>query len=479
MKFKKALALSIAATMGLSLVACGSTPAATTAAPAATDAPAADTTAAAPAEDTTAAAPAEDNGEGKVLNIYAWNEEFQSRLKDHYPGYEAIDGVTGKIGDVTVNWVITPNADNAYQDNLDAALLAQDGAEQDKKVDLFLVEADYALKYVNTPYTVAVKDLGITDAELANQYQYTKDIVTDSDGVLKGVSWQGCPGVMIYNRKIAQDVFGSDDPAVIQPLVSDWTKFREAASQLKAKGYYATATVNDTFRVFSNNVTTKWVDDETKTLNIDQSILDWVAMSKEMVDAGETTTFGQWGDEWSKGFYEGQGLDTFAYFGPAWLIDFCMQADDEASIAAQGGWAATEGPMGFYWGGTWICAAAGTDNASLVADIMRKMTMDEATMVDIVKADNDFVNNKPAMEAMAQDTSYGSKVLGGQNALAMFCAGADKIDLSHNSNYDQGCVEAMQEVMKSYFDGNSSYDEAIAAFYEAIQTKYPAVNIPQ
>ena len=24
--------------------------------------------------------------EGKVLNIYCWNEEFKSRLTDHYPG---------------------------------------------------------------------------------------------------------------------------------------------------------------------------------------------------------------------------------------------------------------------------------------------------------------------------------------------------------------------------------------------------------
>ena len=49
----------------------------------------------------------------------------------------------------------------------------------------------------------AVKDLGITDADLANQYQYTKDVVTDSNGNLKGVSWQGCPGVLIYNREAA------------------------------------------------------------------------------------------------------------------------------------------------------------------------------------------------------------------------------------------------------------------------------------
>ena len=98
-----------------------------------------------------AAAPATESGsdaaetdttgdEGKVLNIYCWNEEFKSRLTDHYPGYEEVDATSGKIGDVTVKWNITPNDDNAYQNNLDATLLKQESAAADDKIDLFLVE---------------------------------------------------------------------------------------------------------------------------------------------------------------------------------------------------------------------------------------------------------------------------------------------------------------------------------------------------
>ena len=51
---------------------------------------------------------------------------------------------------------------------------------------------------------MSVADLGITDDEIADQYQYTKDVMTDSDGNLKGLSWQGCPGTMIYRRDIAK-----------------------------------------------------------------------------------------------------------------------------------------------------------------------------------------------------------------------------------------------------------------------------------
>lgn len=419
-----------------------------------------------PADDTAAA------DEGTVLNIQCWNEEFKSRLTDHYPGYEEVDGTTGKIGDVTVKWTITPSDDNAYQNNLDEMLLKQADAAADDKVDLFLVEADYALKYVDTEYAMNVADLGVTEDDVKDQYQYTKDVVTDSNGNLKGVSWQGCPGVLIYNREAAKEVLGSDDPATVQESVKDWDTFLATAKTMADAGYKMTSTVNDAYRVFSNNVTSKWVVDG--KINIDPNVKAWADMSKEMVDANETGTAELWSDDWSKGFYpEGK---TFCYFGPAWFVDFSMAADTDGSIANQGGWGATEGPQGFYWGGTWICAATGTDNPTLVGDIMKQMTCNTDVMTEIVKADNDFVNNVPAMTQMAADTSYSSAVLGGQNPLAMYCAGAENIDLSNMSIYDQGCNEEFQNAMKNYFEGNMSYDEAVDMFNKAVVEKYPELT---
>ena len=144
------------------------------------------------ASDATAESQVDDAAdEGKVLNIYCWNEEFKSRITAHYPGYEEVDATHGKIGDVDVVWNITPNDDNAYQNNLDQTLQNQESAAADDKIDIFLVEADYALKYVDTDYTLPITDLGISEEDLSKQYQYTKDIVTDSNGTLKGVSWQG------------------------------------------------------------------------------------------------------------------------------------------------------------------------------------------------------------------------------------------------------------------------------------------------
>ena len=171
---KKLLSVVLSTAMVASLlVGCGSkteeAPAATDAATdEATDAATDEATDAATDEATDAATDEEADVElpedtGKVLNIYCWNDEFANRLKDHYPGYEANDPddalAGGKIGDVEVKFTSTPSTDNAYQNNLDATLPGNADAAADDKVDMFLVEADYALKYVNTDLCMSVADL--------------------------------------------------------------------------------------------------------------------------------------------------------------------------------------------------------------------------------------------------------------------------------------------------------------------------------
>ena len=409
--------------------------------------------------------------EGSVLNVEVWNEEFKSRITDHYPGYEEVDATTGKIGDVTVNWIITPSDDNAYQNNLDSVLPGNVDAAADEKVDIFLVEADYALKYVDADANVAMplEDLGITADDLGKQYEYTKDIVTDANGVLRGSSWQACSAGLIYNREIAKEVLGTDDPAEVQEAVKDWATYNETAAKMAEAGYKMAATVNDTYRVYSNNVSGPWVQDGKVVL--DDNIKAWVDDSKAAVDAGQTTTAELWSDDWAKGFFpDGK---VFCYFGPAWFFNFCLHADEEGSVAHDGGWGLVTGPQSFYWGGTWICAAQGTDNPELVKDIILTMTTDNDVMKEIAQADADCVNNKEVLAELAADDSGNLALLGGQNPYEMLAAGAENVDMSNISPYDQGCNEEFQGAMKNYFDGNADYDAALAQFNSAIVEKYP------
>ena len=470
---KRTLSLILATAMVAgSLVGCGT--AASSSAPA--EEPAKEAEAEAPAAEAEAA-PAADGA--SIVNIYCWNNEFPNRMMDHYPGFEANDPADstkgGKIGDKVINFIVTDNKDNMYQNKLDEALAAQATAADKDKVDIFLIEADYAMKYTDPAVNVAMPldELGITDADLSKQFQYTKDVVTDADGKIRGSSWQACSGGLIFNREIAKQVLGSDDLETVQAAVADWDAFNATAQKMKDAGYKIVATANDTFRVYSNNVSGKWVQDG--KIVVDDNVKKWADDSKALVDAGMTTTNDMWSDDWSKGF-QAPG-DVFCYFGPAWLINFSMGADpskeDDGSIAHAGGWGLVNGPQGFYWGGTWICAAQGTDNADVVKDIILNMTTNDDIMKDIAVKDSDCVNNKDVLTALATDESFGNAILGGQNPYQMLSDGAEKIDLSNLSEYDQACVEEYQNAMKNFFDGNATYEEALDQFFKAVGEKHP------
>lgn len=431
---------------------------------------AAETTAKA-AEEKTEAQSQSGSEEGKVINIYVWNDEFKDRYEDYY---------ASKLpAGYTVNFVMTPSENNAYQNALDEALLNQNEAKTDDKVDMFLVEADYILKYVNSDYTLDLKEIGITDEDMSKQYDYTKVIAQDTNGAQKGISWQGCPGLYIYRRSIAKDVLGTDDPAEVQKAINDWDSFDKTAAQMKEKGYYMVSGYDDTYRTFSNNVSAPWVDG--KKVVIDAKLEQWIDQTKAYTEKGYNQNTILWAAEWASG--QGPEGKVFGYFMPAWGVDFVLAKNSLEKAEADGGkqetgngvygdWAATIGPESYNWGGTWICAANGTDNADIIADIMKTICSDDATMKKIVEEKNDFVNNKVVMEELAK-SDYKSAFLGGQNPLQMYCDAADKIDMSKISPYDQGLNESLQTAMHDYFDGTVDKDTAFKNFYTSIKEKYP------
>ncbi len=414
-------------------------------------------------------APAEEEGEGKVFHIYAWNEEFKGFFEKYYTVPEGIEVV----------WTIVPNEGTQYQDALDLALMNQDSAEADEKVDMFLAEADYILKYTNSPYTQDIKALGVTD--FSNTYTYTVEAASDADGVVKGVSFQCCPAGMIYRRSIAEDVLGTSDPDEVQALVSDWTKFDEVAAKCAEKGYYMTSSYAEDYRVFSNNTSSPWVD-ANNNLQIDPAIQTWMDQAEAYVNNGYTLTSGVWDAQTTE--QAAKDGKTFCFFGPAWYYNFCMGPafGDDAKAAGTdtiGDWALVEGPQAFFWGGTWLLAATGSDNPTMVADVMNAFINNEEVCENLIKNEAQFTNNQKINNKYAEDPDFGNTYLGGQNDTAVFAKGAKNIKFQNQTIYDQGCNESIQTYFVEYLQGNVTKEEALSNFYKALKEKYPAINVPE
>ena len=406
---------------------------------------------------------AAEDEEGKVFNIYAWNEEFKGFFEKYY---EVPEGVT-------VNWIIVPNEGGQYQNALDEALMNQADAPDDEKVDMFLAEADYILKYTNSEATQDVEALGVTD--FSNAYEYTVQAASDADGVVKGVSFQCCPAAMIYRRSIALDVLGTDDPAEVQEAVSDWDKFADVAAQAADKGYMMTASESATYRVFSNNTSMPWVDED-NNLQFSPEVEAWMAQAKDFSDKGYTQNCDIWSDECTaQMFADGK---TMAYFGPAWYFNFSMGNAQDEEKGCFGDWAICEGPEAYFWGGTWLLAASGSDNPTMLADVMNTFINDEEVCSALVENEAQFSNNQAVNAKYADDPDFGNDFLGGQNDTAVFVELAKNIKFENKSIYDQLCNEQLQSNWREYCQGTVDEETALANFYTAVSEAYPTVVTP-
>lgn len=488
---KRILAACLASAMILSVAGCGGNETTTTT----TKAPEAGTTTAADnggAADTTTAAPVQDvtfGEQGKVFNISCWNDEFEKFFWKYYAGTMPIDlgpdKTEGTDDDVffdkapgipegiTVKFNQVPSDDGAYKKDLDEQLLAQDSKSADERIDMFLAEADFILKYVDSDYTMDIAELGLAPA--ATQYQYTVDAAKSSDGKVKGVSFQCCPAALIYRRSIAKDVLGTDDPAQVQEALNSWEKFEAVAADAKAKGYYMTGSYVETYRTFSNNTSIPWTDAD-KNLQFDAAIEQYLVQAENFLKNGYTLDAGVWDDAKNQQmFKDGK---TMCFFGPAWYYNFSMGNAQDPDKGCYGDWAIVEGPQAYFWGGTWLLASASTDNQELLKSIFEAFTVNEDICSALIENEGQFTNNSAVNQKYASDPEFGNAFLGNQNDTAVYVELAKNIKFQNKTIYDFELNEKLPSVFLDYFKGTITKDQAYANFYKYVNETFPAVKTP-
>ncbi|MBE6764254.1 MAG: hypothetical protein E7546_00035 [Ruminococcaceae bacterium] len=426
------------------------------------------------------AAPAtEDTGmvnTGDTFTVYVWNEEFKGFFENYY----WTEDKAAEFDNIAVEFVVNTDQGGVYQTKLDNALA------NGEAVDLFLAEADYITKYVQSAYTMDVADLGITADDLAGCYAYTLEIGTDAKGAVKAVSWQACPGAMTYRTDWTEEYFGiaetrdaAQDEAV-QALVSDWDKYIETASAFAAKdkelgnGYYFVAGLGDVWYAYKAGRTAAWVDAE-YNLGLNDYITGYFDIAKAIQESGAIPAnggYGQWGTEWAAG-YETTG-DVFSYLSCTWHIPFCMNT----GLSTETFWRAITGPVGFFWGGTWMLASVYCDNMDLAKDVMYTWSCDADFLTDWAVDSGNFANQQAKMEELAADDSITMDFLCGQNFYAVFAEPAAKVEMKYLSKFDRDVEDLYKAVAQDYATGKyESKDAAVEAFKTELSATLPVVNV--
>jgi hypothetical protein len=433
----------------------------------------------------------DDKKKGNI-NFYCWNEEFKTRLNTLYGEVEKADGKKTTLKDgITITWIQSPNQSAVYQNALDVAL-ANDG------VDMYCFEADYATKYVKSEYAVDMATLGIDQSK---QYKYTKDIVTNASGKVVGSSWQATPGIIIYNKVVAEAVFGTSVTyeQMSAKLSTSKAEFDTTAAAVKAKGngtdgkplYYTMIGSDDWYRTYGNNLSAKMyyetdgTDDKGQAIKIgnikvDKNIFQWAVDTKDYVDKQYIKSvadgWGLWGEDWGAE----QGKDQcLTIFSCPWFTDFCLNGNrynetgkdkDGNAIYEQKDYniRAVKGYSNWFWGGTWLTATPkGVADAAIkddIKDIIAKMTTDKTLLLNLAKKYSDFTNHEEAMTELGASDDGKSVYFGGQNVFAIYLDAVKNADLSKASDYDQQVTEKFQNAFRPYFQGSKNPSQCWAIF---------------
>lgn len=372
-----------------------------------------------------------------------------------------VEGFQQLYPEVTVDITVVPNAD--FLAKLTPTLASGQGAP-----DIFTGESDYVRYLVESPYW---EDLS---KEPYHAAQYTDDmwesivsVGTDSTGALKALSWQASPGSVMYRRDLAQEYLGVSEPEDVAKLLADNEEMMKTAAVLKENGIKMFASWQDLWNMSFTDRDTAWIEDN--KLVIDENVLAFMDMAKEIADNGYDLNVDPWAPEWTAAV---ESTDTFCYVLPTWGYQFVVKP---AADTTKGQWALTTGPVPYVKGGTWLGIYKDSANKELAWEFMKYVTCNSEVQQDYAKQYGEYVSLKSADEALA--ALDGEEVLGGQNLYAFYNEQMAQIPDNKMSPYDGVINTAFLSAVKAYATGALDKEAALQQFKNDIESSYPDLTV--
>lgn len=417
-------------------------------------------------DDTAQEQQADTSGDKQTVNLWVYTDEVPDMMDlflENNPEY-------AERFDVAVTQL--PDDDGTYMMALDQAL---EGGGSDIP-HLFTAESAFVLRYTQGTmdhHALTYSELGIDVDRLIDEGEivpYSIEIGTRNEDVV-GLAFQATGGAMIYRRSIAKSVFGTDDSDEIQTIVGPgWEQFLDAARQLDEAGYAAVSGAGDIWQAVRTGGTPWVVDGE---LNIDPSREAFMDLHRALYQEGLMNDTGAWSDAWFADMAGVGEREAFAFFGPAWLINYVM-ADNVNDT--YGDWAVTTPPTGFFWGGTWLMANVDTPEEikEFLGSFIEWVTLDASTDgLQYLFANGLFpgiaVKDVVASGAVMDISNGEIDMLGGQNMFDVFAPAGRYADGTALTEYDLQINNWFLDQSQEYASGNKTREEAINDFMRSVQ----------
>ncbi|MGN0991493.1 MAG: extracellular solute-binding protein [Candidatus Ventricola sp.] len=374
-----------------------------------------------------------------------------------------------------------------------ATKIMQTLGARSKDLDIFVGEPQMLPNFFEAGFAA---DLSELDAQVAEKLVgYTYEAGKDVDGTLRAVSYQACPGSVIYRRDLAAEVFGTDDPAVIGEKFATFGAIAQTAAELDAAGYKI---FGDTgaLRWFSTS-SNPWVNEDNEII-IDQDRLDYFDAAVELYQKNYVAHASEWSAPWYASMagplpvltpdanvweMTGDGLaaeitggaqttQVFSYVMPSWgaliIRDNAMDNKGKFGICS--------GVCSFFGGGTFLAVNEFSGKKDAAIDFIEYCTLNNDTAQWWLEASNgDVVSNK---EVLAANADYQNESFGNQNTYGFYLEQMEHIDYSLITGYDDACKEAFGAGIVAVQKGEKTKEEALKEFYLVVTTQFPELVIP-
>lgn len=412
-----------------------------------------------------AAAAACNKEDDNTLVYWCFDSAMKDQVEEFYPSEEEL-GYKVEVEVIELS---------ALQTRLDNGLRTGTNLP-----DVVALEAGAFKKYMDGDLMESLDDLKDYTSDM---YDYTVEAATGADGHLYALATNVTPVVFAYKRPIAEDVFGTDDPAEIQKHFDTWEHFIDSARTLNENGYKITSSYMDMAKAFFGGREKGWVD-ENNNLVVDSSLTTGDYSLMEIAKTLHTENLSHEQAENSGTWYSDiSGNLVFGYFQATWGIETNLERNavsTDGENNTYGDWAIIQGPASAFDGGTFHCVVKGTNMLEQAKDFVTFFSTDETYLKTWASENNDFMNSKSLMQELAEDTELSSKFLGGQNPYSIYIAAAENINGSIITQYDSTINGSFKTWATNYaegIEGAESVESAVAEFKNALKNIYQDINI--
>lgn len=407
--------------------------------------------------------PTGPRGEGVTINLWAWNTEVYDAAMD----YKAAN--PDFLYDIRLTTYVDTTGE--YEQALNAAL-SQGGTDVP---DWFIAEQAFVINYTKfdfADHALPYENLfGVVPTEMINAAEINtiiKDAGTNPSGKIVALGFQSTGSGFIYRRSLAEQIWGTDDPATIQTKIGPgWDKFTAAAEEAKQAGVYMVAGEGDLWQAI-RQTPNRWVQND--KLVIDDQKMFYLDIGHTFYNEGYSLKAGAWGEAWTGAM--GGTEPVLGYLGPAWLINYVMAGNSGDTF---GDWALCMPPEVFCWGGSYsvVNKNGNQDAFPGIAELIYWLTLDTSDTGMQYGWANGTLPSAGAKDAVASGVVMAKAdgrldFLDGQNAFDIFVPAGVGGTASGWGPYDRSINDMFNDHAQTYFTGDKTKDEAIEAFRQQV-----------